>query len=201
MRHSTFLSALAGLLLLAGSTAQAETFNFSFGNNASTYSGSGTLTGTLDPNFAASYVAYDLTSASGTINGSSIELAPPTDGSGNIVTDPSGLYNVDQVIYTGAGGNNGVRGGDAGSVVDNWGLLFEDVATGQLYNIFSGAPGETTAPSGHWPTLFLDAPMLSLNVAFTNSVAAPTPEPSSLLLCGTGLLGAAGLLRRRIAVK
>src|SRR5665213_968304 len=176
MRHSTFLSAIAALLLLAGTTAKADTFSFTFGTSGtSAYYGSGTITGTPDHNFADSFGAYDITSATGSINGVAIVLGAPTDGSGNIVTEPRGLYNVDQVIYTGAGGNNGVRGGDSGSVVDNWGLLFED-ANGQLFNIFSGGPGEVTIPSGNWPTAYLDAPMLSLSIVRTGGSIAATPE-------------------------
>jgi len=194
MRHSTFLSAIAGLLLIAGTVAKAETFAFSFGTPGHAYWGSGTLTGNANPYVAG---AFDISSATGTIDGGAIKLALPTDGSGTIVTDPSTLYNVDQIIYTGPGGANGIQGGDVNSVVDNWGLLFQDIATGQLYNIYSGGPGEVTVPSQDWPTAFLNAPLLSLTVIPTRPSAVATPEPSSLMLFGTGIFAAAGMVRRR----
>jgi hypothetical protein len=195
MRHSTFFSALAGLLLIAGATAQAETFAFSFGTLGGAYTGSGTLTGTFDPNLPND--AYDITSATGQINGGTIQLAPPTEGTGAVIYDPSGLYIVDQVIFTGPNGADGIRGGDSGSVVDNWGLLLVDSASGQLYNIFSGDPGEVTIPSSTWPTAFLNAPQLSLTVVPVGHALTAAPEPSSLMLFGTGILGVAGTLRRR----
>ena len=37
------------------------------------------------------------------------------------------------------------------------------------------------------------------NFIFTNVTASPTPEPSSFVLFGTGLIGAAGALRRKFA--
>jgi hypothetical protein len=193
MRHSTFLSAVAGLLLLAGATAQAETFTFSF--SGSGFSGTGTLIGTADPYTTN---AFDITSANGTINGGQIVLAPGSTGdSSGKVTDPTGAFYVNDVIYL--DGNQGNQGGGPGtSVVDNNGLLFLDLSASTYYNIFSGSPvgnDQIINRPGIYPS---SVPItFTVTETFGSSVAA-TPEPSSLALLGTGLLGAVGMLRRRI---
>jgi hypothetical protein len=193
MRHSTFLSAVAGLLLLAGATAQASTFNFSF--SGSGFSGNGSLTGTADPYTAN---AFDISSATGTIDGNQIVLAPGSTGdSSGRLTDPTGYFYVNDVIYlNGNKGNQG--GGPTTSVVDNNGILFFDPSTSTYYNIFSGSPvgsDQIVNLPGIYPS--------SVPITFTvfetfGSAVSATPEPSSLMLFGTGILGAAGMLRRRI---
>jgi len=196
MRHSTFLSAVAGLLLLAGATAQASTFNFSF--SGAGFSGNGTLTGTADP-FTTN--AFDISSATGTINGDQIVLAPGSTGdSSGKLTDPTGAFYVNDVIYL--NGNQGNQGGGPGtSVVDNNGLLFFDASTATYYNIFSGSPVGNDQIINR-PGIYPNSVPITFNVSETfGSQIVATPEPSALMLFGTGILGAAGMLRRRIAVK
>jgi hypothetical protein len=184
MRHSRLFCTAAALLLSISVAAHAESFTFTFSGGG--VSGSGTLTGVADP-FTAG--AIDIQSATGEIDGFSIELEPGSMfNSSGFVVDPSGLFTSNDVIYT-AGGSQNLLGGDTGALVDGAGITFED-SHGTLDNIFSGGGYQFFNSPGNYPN--------TNQVTFSAIEVAPAvPEPSSLALFGTGLLGAVGLVRRR----
>ncbi|MDE1176554.1 MAG: PEP-CTERM sorting domain-containing protein [Edaphobacter sp.] len=76
---------------------------------------------------------------------------------------------------------------------------------GYATDFAGGVLGSETYPAGTYigfeDTSWFDYDYNDNQFLFTNTGVAPTPEPGSLILLGTGMLGVAGVVRRKMFAK
>lgn len=170
---------MALAITLAPLTASADDFSYSFTGTGDGVVARGTLTGNL---FAPG--AYLITSGTMDLTG-----AGALDGTGVFVPNSgSGVF------QTGGGTQLILAGSDSllypftSQLIDNNGLFLFQMGPGQGVGLFSNEPGGPGYGmfGGNW----------TLNDSGDLNV---TPEPSSLLLVGSGLMALAGAARRRLA--
>lgn len=179
MKKQIFALTMAMAVTLASSTASAETFGYTYTGNDDGVVATGMLTGNL-----SAPGAYLITS--GTID---LIGAGSLDGTGLFVPNPG-----TGVFQTGGGTQLILDGTDsllypfASQLIGNNGLFLFQMDAGQGVGLFSNEPDSPGYGmfGGNW----------TLN---DKGTFGTTPEPSSLLLVGTGLMALASAARSRLA--
>jgi hypothetical protein len=187
MKRITVILFILAFALATTGLAMADAFTFSYSGNGQT--GSGRLVGPPEGSGQ-----WSITGASGTIDAFTITGVVPCtyptvcggiDGSGwnNI------LYYPPQIISPNLGA----------AYLDFNGLMFT-LANGDYVNFYySDNPSSNDiCGNGGYCSVLLDASGTVLSYGVVTATFAPVPEPSTLVLFGSGILGLAGILRKKI---
>jgi len=175
------LLCLAAVLLLAAGTALADSFTISDGTNNVSFS----IPATPTPDSYSTGYSFTFNSVNVTVNGTTAS------------------YTVDFFNFNDAGGLDIYNGVTNDLVVNNFGWSSDpNGSTG--VQVYTGSESNPTFVAGVYPQTGAGADYFNSGSTLTISDADPnsstlTPEPSSVLLVGTGIIGCLGALRRKLA--
>jgi hypothetical protein len=175
MKIKTVGLCILALAVACTSAAHADTFSFNF--TGSSFNGSGTITAS-----ASGSGVYAITNISGIVDNqaiSSLLSVNSFDNNDNLLYSPGflfGAYNFDTQGVSFLLGSGGDR---------------VNIGQGGFLNLFEVADLDPSKSNRDITE------NISIDVEKIASTS-PVPEPGTLALLGTGILGAAGLMRRRL---
>jgi hypothetical protein len=194
-KFSVALFALAMALAITPA-AIADTWSFNINGNGISSSGTITFQATTTPGVdeitGITGVFTDSNPNAGISNAQIIGLESSSYNASSLTLSSNGLFVFDNLFYPAGNASVTNWGGTPGGLLDLGGMLFE-IAGGNLVNIWGDGAGLGYTVDGSSLTSgYLDNGSNGASVNF-----AATPEPSSLMLLGTGLFALAFVVFRK----
>jgi hypothetical protein len=190
MKRITVILSILVFALATTGLAMADVFSYNFSGNGQT--GSGLV---FDANEGGGQ--WSITGANGTIDGFAVTGIAPCAYPGPC--GPIGTTTWDNILYYPAA----VTFPNTGAANVDWDGLMFTLANGDYLNLYyydnQSQGGDVCGGAGYCASLIdANGTSISFGAVSATFAPAPVPEPSTLVLFGSGILGLAGILRKKV---